>query len=80
MRQALKIARLKKKMTVQEIADAIGVSVSTYYKWEQGTRDPLHEHMKKVSEVLESSIEKLFFSAELDGMYKDQQCATRQAG
>lgn len=78
MRRALKRARLKKKKTVQEMADAVGVQVSTYYKWEQGTRDPLHEHMKKVSGILEENIDTLFFNHDLDCESKDQQCATAE--
>lgn len=80
MRQALKKARIKKKMSVQEIADAVGVQASTYYKWEQGTRDPLHEHMKKVSNILEENIDTLFFNKELDLKSNNEQAAARQAG
>lgn len=79
MRKALKKARLKKKLTVQEMADAVGVQASTYYKWEQGTRDPQHEHMKKVSNILEENIDTLFFNLELDEKSNRQQPAAREA-
>lgn len=79
MRKALKKARLKKRLTVQEIADAVGVQASTYYKWEQGTRDPQHEHMKKVSNVLDENIDTLFFDLGLDAKSNDELGAAREA-
>ena len=66
MRSGLKKAREQIKMTVQEAAELIGVTPSTLYKWEQGTRDPSHSHMKKSSEIYQKNIEELFFNYDID--------------
>jgi len=66
MRQALKEARLKNKLKVREVADAVGVTASTYYKWEIGDRTPKILHMEKLSEILRVRVDKLFFEPKLD--------------
>jgi len=65
-RKTLKKIRLEKGFKVAEIASKIGVTPSVYYKWEDGSRDPLIENAKLVAEILGSTIEELFFTYELD--------------
>ena len=66
MREALKKARLEKGYTVAEIAKLLKVTPAVYYKWEDGSRDPLIENARQVSILLEKSIEELFFDNALD--------------
>lgn len=70
MRKALKKAREEKKLSVKEIAEMIGVTPSVYYKWENGTRYPQMENAKQVSEILNKTVDELFFKEELDKLYK----------
>ncbi len=65
-RKVLKQFRKKKGLSVQEIADLIGVSASFYYKIEQGIRDPIMEKAQKIAQVLESTVDELFFNTKLD--------------
>lgn len=76
-RKILKQARKNKGLSVQEIADLIGVSASFYYKIEQGIRDPIMEKAQKIAQVLESTVDELFFNINLDEMsiLKQQQPA-----
>ncbi|KJS23120.1 MAG: XRE family transcriptional regulator [Clostridiaceae bacterium BRH_c20a] len=66
MREALKKARLAKGLSIEEIAEKIGVTPSVFYKWEDGTRDPLMKNARKVAEILETNVEELFFNNKLD--------------
>jgi len=66
VREALKKARLEKGYTVAEIAKLLKVTPAVYYKWEDGSRDPLIENARQVSILLEKSIEELFFDNALD--------------
>lgn len=65
MREALKKARLDKGLTVAEIAQKVKVSPAVYYKWEDGTRDPLIDNARQVANVLGATIEQLFFTEDL---------------
>ena len=67
-RKILKQVRKKKGLSVQELADLIGVSASFYYKIEQGIRDPIMEKAQKIAQVLESTVDELFFNTDLDEM------------
>jgi transcriptional regulator with XRE-family HTH domain len=64
MRETLKKARLAKGLTVAEIANLVNVSPAVYYKWEDGTRDPLIDNARQVASILGATIEELFFSEE----------------
>ncbi len=66
MREALKKARLEKGYTVIDIASKLNVSPGIYYKWEDGSRDPLIDNARQVSVLLGKSIEELFFGKQLD--------------
>jgi len=68
VREALKKARLEKGYTVAAIAEKLSVSPGIYYKWEDGSRDPLIDNARQVSILLGQSIEALFFDNPLDDM------------
>lgn len=70
-RKVLKQFRKQKGLSVQEIADLIGVSASFYYKIEQGIRDPIMEKAQKIAQVLESTVDELFFNTSLDVSSKE---------
>jgi transcriptional regulator with XRE-family HTH domain len=45
--------RLSRRLTLQEIADAIGTSPSTVHRWEQGRSTPRGAAALRLAEVLE---------------------------
>lgn len=56
----LRLARKKAGYTPQEMARKIDMSISTYYKLEQGVRGPSITTALKIAEVLEVSVEEIF--------------------
>jgi DNA-binding XRE family transcriptional regulator len=62
----LKIARIKKGIKQIDLAREIHVSPATLIKWEKGIElDNIRLGvMKKIAELLDSSIEELFLSSE----------------
>lgn len=64
MRMNLKVARIRKNLTQEEIANMIGITRKTYREIEKGKQNPRFETMKKLSKVLEGSVDELFFSEE----------------
>lgn len=52
--------RKRKNMSQQELADLAGVSQTSIYQWEKGTRKPKVENMVKIAELLQVSINDLF--------------------
>ncbi len=68
MRKALEKARIIKKFSVEQIAEMVKVSPSTWYKWEAGTRDPSLKNAQKIVDLLGGSVEELFFTIKLDKM------------
>lgn len=71
MREALKKARLEAGYTVAEMAEKLNVSPGIYYKWEDGSRDPLIDNARQVAILLGKSIETLFFEDRLDETSND---------
>lgn len=49
----LRETRMNRKITQQKIADAAGISLRTYQKYEQGTREPDLNMLVKLADVLE---------------------------
>ena len=49
----IKGIREEKNLTQQQIAEALGVSVHTISKYEQGQREPSLEVMSKIADILE---------------------------
>jgi len=66
MRKALEKARIIKMFSVEEIAEMVKVSPSTWYKWEAGTRDPSLNNVQKIVDLLGGTVEELFFTHKLD--------------
>lgn len=61
LRQKLKLQRITKGYTQQEIADKIGVSRSSYTNIELGAKNPSLKVAKNIKEVLEYHKDDIFF-------------------
>ncbi|NMM62063.1 helix-turn-helix transcriptional regulator [Clostridium sp. P21] len=57
----LKEIRKQKGFTVANLAEAIGVSASYIYQLEKEVKNPSKVIMQKISKVLETSVQELFF-------------------
>ena len=55
----MKLERIRKNMSQQELADAIGVKSHVVSRWETGVNYPSIENLLKVSEVLNVSVDYL---------------------
>ncbi|MFD1425467.1 helix-turn-helix transcriptional regulator [Kroppenstedtia sanguinis] len=62
----LKVARISKGITVEEMARKLQMSISYYYKIEQGARIPNIYIAKRIAELLDGTIDELFFGNHLD--------------
>lgn len=62
MRLNLKIARIKKGLSQEELSKMIDISRTTYRNIESGKTEPKRNIMKKLSEALDTPIMDLFFS------------------
>jgi len=56
---SLKKHRLKKKLEAKQVADLVGVTFQTVYKWEDGKSYPREKQLKKLAEIFEVSVSKL---------------------
>lgn len=61
MGKTLKIKRIEKNLSVADIAKLSNISKSYVYKLEKGTKSPSLRVMKKLSLILETSVQDLFF-------------------
>ncbi|MEN2765796.1 helix-turn-helix domain-containing protein [Ornithinibacillus xuwenensis] len=67
MRHKLRNVRLGKGYKdVEEISNKIGISASYYYKIEQGKRTPGIVLAKKIADILDHTVDELFFNSNLD--------------
>lgn len=55
----LKVAREHKGMSQKDVAEKIGVAKSTYSLYESGNREPNVQTIKKISDVLSTSADRL---------------------
>ncbi len=55
----LKQMRKKRKLTMQEVADSLGVAKSTYAGYESGYRQPTIESIQTISRILRTSADYL---------------------
>lgn len=55
----LKEIRTRKQMTQGEVAKACGITQGCYNHWEQGNRNPKPEMLRKLSQVLDCTIDEL---------------------
>lgn len=60
----LKIARIKKRLTQEELCKLVGIGRTTLSKLEQGKIKPKMDTMEKLSKALNVPITELFFSEE----------------
>lgn len=54
--------RLKSKKTQKEVADAIGVAISTYGMYEIGKRIPNDENKRKIAKFFGTTVQAIFFN------------------
>ncbi|KAB8139071.1 helix-turn-helix transcriptional regulator [Gracilibacillus oryzae] len=67
MRHNLRNIRIKKGYKdVEKLARKIGISASYYYKIEQGKRAPGINLAKRIADILEHTVDELFFNRNLD--------------
>lgn len=60
MRKKLKLARIEKELSQQDMADKLGIALKTYNLKEQGKANFNDEEIKKILEILEKKYEELF--------------------
>jgi putative transcriptional regulator len=73
MNSKLKKARVSKKISVANIVNKLDISASYYYKIESGLRNPNLVMAKRIADLLDSSVDELFFSGQLDESSKNEQ-------
>lgn len=56
-----KLRKLRGKKTKRAVAEAIGVSCSSYSKYESNERCPRDEVKKKIAKLFGTSVESIFF-------------------
>ncbi len=66
MRSYLKSCRQKLGLDVASVANELGISASHYYKIEAGIRNPNMELAKRISVLYGDTVDKLFFSQNVD--------------
>lgn len=72
--ELIKEARLKKRLTLQNVADSLGMDISTISKIEKGTRTLKQEHIKKLSKLLDipvSQIQSIYLTDSIVKQYGD---------
>lgn len=52
-------------MTLQEIADALGVSLNTVWRWEAGRQSPPDDQKKLIANILDVSVSYLIGEVEV---------------
>ena len=48
--------RIKAGMSRELLADKLGVSATTIYRWEKGSRRPARIYLKEISRILRTSL------------------------
>lgn len=66
MRDLLKSKRVSKGLSVADMAIKLQISKSFYYKIEQDTRNPTLEQSNQIAEILDDTIDNLFFNNIMD--------------
>lgn len=68
----LKEKRIRKKLTRKALAEVVGVSKESIYKYETGERTPTDDTKIKIAKALDSTVEQLFFNQKHYKMYLKQ--------
>ena len=55
----LRVIRVKRHMSLQELADRIGSTATEISRWELGRVDPSLKNLRKLSEVLNCTIDEI---------------------
>lgn len=71
MRTLLIERRKAKNLTVADMAKLLDRSRSFYYKIEAGVRNPTIATAKQIADILESTVDELFFNNNLDDSSSD---------
>lgn len=64
MGNALRALRRQRHLKAKDVADNLGISLSFYYKIEEGIRNPTMALAKRMADFFETTIDELFFSNE----------------
>lgn len=56
MKHSLTNYRKANKLSMQEVADAIGVNASAIFRWENGERTPRLFHIRKIEEFTQGAV------------------------
>jgi putative transcriptional regulator len=67
-RKRLKELRKQHSLSVKDIANMAGISISHYYKIEEGIRNPTLMVAKKIAEILGKNMDEIFFEKKLDNL------------
>ena len=84
MRILLVEKRKAKKLNVADMAKKLDISRSFYYKIEAGIRNPTISTAKQIADILDSTVDELFFNDKLDDSSKigsgsgDEPSATKE--
>lgn len=62
----LRQLRINNKMTQKNLADFLGVSLSSVAKWEAGERNPDHDMLVKIGDLFNVSVDSLLGRFEFD--------------
>lgn len=67
-KKRMKLIKMRRNsgLKVKDIANLLGISSSYYYKIEEGIRNPTLDVSMKLSKLLGTTIEEIFFDDELD--------------
>ncbi|MBF0710580.1 MULTISPECIES: helix-turn-helix transcriptional regulator [unclassified Gemella] len=61
MEMTLKMLRIRKELTLKEVAKEVGVVATTVSKWEKGKTYPEVLHIKKLSVIYGYPVHTIFF-------------------
>lgn len=56
--------RTKNNLTPRQMSERMGISVHTYYKVEDGSREPTYRFIKRFRAVFKVSVDEIFFNGE----------------
>ncbi|QRQ61453.1 helix-turn-helix domain-containing protein [Sphingobacterium multivorum] len=70
--QLIKLARKRKGLTQQELADQAGVSLRTVQRIEKGTEEISGFSLKQISQILEIPLEQLNYAKCKSNQYRQQ--------